>query len=94
MNKEYSFETQDIDGKKEIVLCLKDFPEVKFRYKFIRLGSIDEEQQVPVIFDIDLIEENRVFPEDPEFVIQAARLLTDLLDKMSQRKHEIANSIN
>lgn len=94
MNKEYSFETQEIDGKKDVVLCLQDFPEIKFRYKSIRLGSIDEEQQIPVIFEIDLIGENQTFPEDPEFGIQTARLLVDLLDKMSNRKHEINNSIN
>ena len=92
--KEYTFETQEIDGKNEIVLCLKDFPDVKFKFKSIRLGSIDEEQQIPVIFEIDLIGENQTFPEDPEFGIQTARLLADLLDKMSNRKHEIDNSIN
>lgn len=92
--KEYTFETQEIDGKNEIVLCLKDFPDVKFKFKSIRFGDVDEEHQVPVLFEIDLIGENQKFPEDPGFEEQAAQILVDLLDSMSQRKHEIANSIN
>lgn len=93
--KEYTFETQEIDGKNEIVLCLKDFPDVKFKFKSIRFGDVDEEQQVPVIFEIDLVGENQNFPEDPEFEIQASQILVDLLIKMNEtRKYEIANSIN
>lgn len=92
--KEYTFETQEIDGKNEIVLCLKDFPDVKFKFKSIRFGSVDDEQQVPVLFDIDLIEEGQKFPDDPEFEIQAAQILADLLDKMTFRRHEIVNSIS
>lgn len=87
MDKEYGFETQEIDGKKEIILCLKDFPEVKFKYKSVRLGSIDEDQQVPMIFDIDLVGDNQTFPEDPEFENQAAQILVNLLDEMLKRKN-------
>lgn len=92
--KEYSFETQEIDGKKDVVLCLSDFPEVKFRFKSIRFGSVDDEQQVPVIFDIDLVGENQTFPEDPEFGIQTSQILVDLLTKMVERKYEVINSVS
>lgn len=91
--KEYTFETQEIDGKNEIVLCLKDFPDVKFKFKSIRFGDVDEDHQVPVLFDIDLIDENQSFPEDPEFGNQVSQILLDLLTKMAGRKYEIANSI-
>jgi len=92
--KEYTFETQEIDRKNEIVLCLKDFPDVKFKFKSIRFGDVDEDHQVPVLFEIDLIEEGQKFPDDPEFEIQAAQILADLLDKMTFRRHEIVNSIS
>lgn len=92
--KEYTFEMLEIDGKNEVVICLKDFPDVKFKFKSIKFGDVDEEQQVPIIFEIDLIVENQSFPEDPEFGNQASQILVDLLDEMSQRKYKIVNSIN
>ena len=55
---------------------------------------MDEDHQVPVLFEIDLIEEGQKFPDDPEFEIQAAQILADLLDKMTFRRHEIVNSIS
>ena len=91
--KEYTFENQEIDGKNAVILCLKDFPDIKFKFKSIRFGPVDDEQQVPVLFDIDLIGENQSFPEDPEFGNQVSQILLDLLTKMAGRKYEIAKSI-
>jgi hypothetical protein len=92
--KEYTFDTQEINGKNEIVLCLQDFQDVKFIFKSIKFGDVDEDNMVPVIFEIGLIDENQKFPENPEFENQAAQILVDILEKMSQRKYEIANSFN
>lgn len=92
--KDYTFEAQEIDGKNEVILCLQDFPDVKFRFKSIRVGSKDDENNIPIMFEIDLIGENQNFPEDPEFSNQAAQILVDLLVKLSNQKYEIVNSIN
>jgi|MudIll2142460700_1097286.scaffolds.fasta_scaffold77947_2 hypothetical protein len=92
--KDYSFEVQEIDGKEEVILGLPDFPDVKFKFKSIKFGDVDEEHNVPVIFELDLIGDDQNFPEDPEFGNQAAQILVDLLGKMSVRNYEIVNAIN
>ena len=92
--KEYTFETREIDGKNEIVICLKDFPDVKFKFKSIRIGNQDDENSIPVMFEIDLVGENQNFPEDPKFGEQASQILVDLLVNLSNQKYEIVNSIN
>jgi len=50
----FNFHTEMKDGKEVIFFFLDTYPTVKFRYENVRFGSPDEDNLMPVMFDLDV----------------------------------------
>lgn len=88
----YEVEKHEETGTETVWFNLNSFPGIKFNYVDVRFGSIDEENQVPVQFDLDYRylksheedETNRALIDTKEFEAQASALLVHLLSSIGK----------
>lgn len=89
----FNFHTEMKDGKEVIFFFLDTYPTVKFRYENVRFGSPDEDNLMPVMFDLDVahLKEIDEVQLDEDFNDQVKGLLVHLLQKANNRAADIIN---
>lgn len=90
----FNFERVINDGVEKIYFHLDNYPTIRFSYENVRFGTPDEDQLVPVMFDLDFakiagLEEVIV---DENFEDQVKGLLVYLLQEANNKALEVINS--
>jgi hypothetical protein len=90
----FNYQNEMIDSKEVIYFNLETFPSVKFRYDNIRFGTPDEDNMVPIMFDLDVahlkdIDEAQL---GEDFNNQVKELLTYLLQAANNRAMDVINA--
>lgn len=89
----FNFHNETKDGHDIIFFFLDTYPTVKFRYENVRFGTPDEDNMVPVMFDLDVahLKEIDEVQLDEDFNDQVKGLLVHLLQQANNRAADIIN---
>ena len=75
------------------VFFLKSYPETAFKFKEgIKFGSPDEDNLIPVIYEVDIVEGSEDILQDSQFEYQVSQLLNHLLTAANNHAYQILNS--
>ena len=75
------------------VFFLKSYPEIAFKFKEgIKFGTPDEDNLIPVIYEVDIVEGSNEILQDEQFEHQVSKLLTNLLTVANNHAYQILNS--
>ena len=74
------------------VFFLKSYPEIAFKFKEgIKFGTPDEENLIPVIYEVDIVEGADEILQDSQFEYQVSQLLSHLLTEANNHAYQILN---
>lgn len=54
INVQFDYEYEEKDDTEIVSFRLNDYPTIKFYYNNIRLGDVDDNGMVPLMFDLDI----------------------------------------
>ena len=85
---EFRYEQRDETS----VFFLKSYPEIAFKFKEgIKFGTPDEENLIPVIYEVDIVEGSDEILQDSQFEYQVSQLLSHLLTEANNHAYQILN---
>lgn len=89
----FNFHNETKDGHEIIFFFFDTHPTVKFRYENVRFGTPDEDNMVPVMFDLDIshLKEVDELQLGEDFYDQVKGLLVHLLQQADNRAADIIN---
>lgn len=90
----FNYECVEKDGVKKTYFLLDSFPSAKFCYENIRIGEPDEENMVPVMFDLDFLDIPGIddVQNGDDLEDQIKELLVHLLQSANNRIVSVINS--